>query len=433
MVSPAVSNRSLTASEMPAAGCSGRARKIPSVMLAGMRVRDLNWMQLEDYLEGDDRIVLPLGSTEQHAYLSLETDNILAERVSVEAAEPLGVPVLPVLAYGITPLFAAYPGSPSLSAETYLRVVARAARFALRAGVPARPARQRARRQHAGAAGGVRVDGRERGSAGDLPRLVDRAGGMPPWFARSSPRRMPRGWRTSRGRGWQASSYPPSRKPSLDLAALRARGPRRGARAARRRIVRRDVPALRRGSDARLGGGRGRGAVFARVRVGLLIEVRQARQRRGSAALPRSARAVFPGTGTLEGFRHRERTWDAVNLVALLDGEPAGSGWTGPRQQGALWCGFGVVSSVAADAESGRRSTARSRTWRASVSSKGCFIEVLQSDPESLAWVERRGFDEVERQEALALDLTSSSSPAPVEVPDGRRDRHARRAARSGA
>ena len=88
-----------------------------------MQVRDLNWMQLEAYLEHDDRIVLPLGSTEQHAYLSLETDNILAERVSVEAAEPLGVPVLPVLVYGITPLFASYPGSPSLSAETYLRVV----------------------------------------------------------------------------------------------------------------------------------------------------------------------------------------------------------------------------------------------------------------------------------------------------------------------
>ena len=61
-----------------------------------MRVRDLNWMQLETYLQGDDRIVLPVGSTEQHAYLSLETDNILAERASVEAAEPLGIPVLPV-------------------------------------------------------------------------------------------------------------------------------------------------------------------------------------------------------------------------------------------------------------------------------------------------------------------------------------------------
>jgi creatinine amidohydrolase len=92
-------------------------------MLADMRVRDLNWMQLEDYLERDDRIVLPLGSTEQHAYLSLETDNFLAERVAAEAAEPLGVPVLPVLAYGVTPRFAAYPGSPSISQETYVQLV----------------------------------------------------------------------------------------------------------------------------------------------------------------------------------------------------------------------------------------------------------------------------------------------------------------------
>jgi creatinine amidohydrolase len=85
-----------------------------------VRVADLNWMQLEAYLEHDDRIVLPAGSTEQHAYLSLATDSILAERVSVEAAEPLGVPVLPVLAYGVTPRFAAYPGSLSLDPETYV-------------------------------------------------------------------------------------------------------------------------------------------------------------------------------------------------------------------------------------------------------------------------------------------------------------------------
>src|SRR5215475_8224611 len=88
-----------------------------------MRVVERNWMQLEAYLERDDRIVLPLGSTEQHAYLSLATDSLLAERVSVEAAEPLGVPVLPALAYGVTPYFAAYPGSPSLSSETYAGVL----------------------------------------------------------------------------------------------------------------------------------------------------------------------------------------------------------------------------------------------------------------------------------------------------------------------
>jgi creatinine amidohydrolase len=83
----------------------------------------MNWMQVESYLEGDDRIVLPLGSTEQHAYLSLATDSILAERIAVEAAEPLGVPVLPALAYGLTPYFAAFPGSPSVREETYLAFV----------------------------------------------------------------------------------------------------------------------------------------------------------------------------------------------------------------------------------------------------------------------------------------------------------------------
>ena len=80
-------------------------------------------MQLEGYLETDDRIVLPLGSTEQHAYLSLETDNLLAERVAIEAAEPLGVPVLPVLAYGVAPRFGAYPGSPSISESLYVAVL----------------------------------------------------------------------------------------------------------------------------------------------------------------------------------------------------------------------------------------------------------------------------------------------------------------------
>src|SRR6478672_7570230 len=75
-------------------------------------------MQLEEYLRRDDRVVLPVGSTEQHAYLSLETDNVIAERLAVEAAEPLGVPVLPVLAYGVTGFYM-FPGSPTLQPETY--------------------------------------------------------------------------------------------------------------------------------------------------------------------------------------------------------------------------------------------------------------------------------------------------------------------------
>src|SRR3546814_7170324 len=49
--------------------------------------------------------------------------SILSERVAVEAAEPLGIPVFPVVAYGITPYFLAYPGTVSLRVETYARLV----------------------------------------------------------------------------------------------------------------------------------------------------------------------------------------------------------------------------------------------------------------------------------------------------------------------
>lgn len=88
-----------------------------------MRVQDMNWEQVETYLQQDDRCVLPLGCTEQHATLSLATDSLLAGRVAAEAAAPLGIPVFPVLAYGITPTFTAYPGTVSLRVTTYLALL----------------------------------------------------------------------------------------------------------------------------------------------------------------------------------------------------------------------------------------------------------------------------------------------------------------------
>ena len=88
-----------------------------------MRISESNWQQVEAYLRSDDRAILPLGSTEQHAQLSLSVDSILSERVAAEAAEPLGVPVFPVVAYGLTPYFMAYPGSITLRTDTYVRLV----------------------------------------------------------------------------------------------------------------------------------------------------------------------------------------------------------------------------------------------------------------------------------------------------------------------
>ena len=88
-----------------------------------MRIDAMNWMQVEAQLRHDDRCVVPLGSTEQHAQLSLSVDSILSGRVAEEAAAPLGVPVFPVLPYGMTPSFLAYPGTVSLRMVTYGRVI----------------------------------------------------------------------------------------------------------------------------------------------------------------------------------------------------------------------------------------------------------------------------------------------------------------------
>jgi len=88
-----------------------------------MRVSESNWQQIEAYLKTDDRAILPLGSTEQHAGLSLSVDSILSEKVAADAAAPLGIPVFPVVAYGITPYFLSYPGTISIRQDTYIRLV----------------------------------------------------------------------------------------------------------------------------------------------------------------------------------------------------------------------------------------------------------------------------------------------------------------------
>ncbi|MEZ0168425.1 creatininase family protein [Microvirga sp. TS319] len=88
-----------------------------------MKIADMNWMQVEARVRDDDCCVLPIGSVEQHAYLSLCVDMILAERVATEAAEPLGVPVFPVLPYGLATGFLDYPGTISLRMSSYLSVM----------------------------------------------------------------------------------------------------------------------------------------------------------------------------------------------------------------------------------------------------------------------------------------------------------------------
>lgn len=88
-----------------------------------MHINAMNWSQVEERIKTDDRCILPIGSVEQHARLSLGTDMILAEKVSLDAAAPLGVPVFPVVPYGLASSFADFPGTVSFSLRTYVGVI----------------------------------------------------------------------------------------------------------------------------------------------------------------------------------------------------------------------------------------------------------------------------------------------------------------------
>jgi creatinine amidohydrolase len=83
-----------------------------------MRVEDLNWMDVEKYLEHEDRLMLVTGATEQHGYLSLLTDIKVPLALADAASQATGVLVAPPLNFGISTYFLAYPGTFSLRAST---------------------------------------------------------------------------------------------------------------------------------------------------------------------------------------------------------------------------------------------------------------------------------------------------------------------------
>ena len=88
-----------------------------------MKVADMNWRDVEAAALRDPRCILPIGSTEQHAQLSLCVDMILAEKVALDAAEPLDIPVFPVMPFGLAPYFNAFPGTICLRVETLMAVM----------------------------------------------------------------------------------------------------------------------------------------------------------------------------------------------------------------------------------------------------------------------------------------------------------------------
>ena len=99
-----------------------------------MRFEDLNWMDVEEYLKQEDRLILVLGATEQHGYLSLLTDIRIPMALADAASKASSVLVSPPLNFGCSNYFLAYPGTLSLRVSTLIAAMEDIVRSAYQGG-----------------------------------------------------------------------------------------------------------------------------------------------------------------------------------------------------------------------------------------------------------------------------------------------------------
>jgi len=99
-----------------------------------MRLEDLNWMDVEKYLQHEDRLLMVIGATEQHGYLSLLTDVKIPLALADSASQATGVLVAPPLNFGVSTYFMDYPGTLSLRVGTLIAAVEDMVRSAARHG-----------------------------------------------------------------------------------------------------------------------------------------------------------------------------------------------------------------------------------------------------------------------------------------------------------
>ncbi len=99
-----------------------------------MRIEELNWFDVEQYLKTENRLMWVLGSCEQHGYLSMLSDVLIPQALADAASQRSGVLVAPPLNFGSSPYFLAYPGTFSLRISTLMDAVEDFLRSAYRHG-----------------------------------------------------------------------------------------------------------------------------------------------------------------------------------------------------------------------------------------------------------------------------------------------------------
>jgi len=87
------------------------------------KMDDMNWLEIGEHLKEDCRIVVPLGSIEEHGYLSIATDTLFTETVANDACCGSGVLMSRCLPFGCSHFSINFPGTISLRTRTLCLVV----------------------------------------------------------------------------------------------------------------------------------------------------------------------------------------------------------------------------------------------------------------------------------------------------------------------
>jgi creatinine amidohydrolase len=89
-----------------------------------MRLQDMKWPQVKEYLQHNDVALLPVGATEQHGtHLPIGTDTFESLGWAEAAAEQTNTIVTPALPFGWSPHHMINPGTMTLAASTVITVV----------------------------------------------------------------------------------------------------------------------------------------------------------------------------------------------------------------------------------------------------------------------------------------------------------------------
>jgi creatinine amidohydrolase len=105
--------------------------------MRGVWLEDLTWPEAKAWFERGAPVIVPIGamSKEHGHHLPMKTDYLYARELSRRVADVLPVVIAPVVCHGYYPAFVRFPGSQSLSSETFAAVLNDILRKFLRDGV----------------------------------------------------------------------------------------------------------------------------------------------------------------------------------------------------------------------------------------------------------------------------------------------------------